>query len=1049
MKKSIIARILSPLALLALAAFVFIQVPSVHAQTITSTPCYQFVTNLTIGSTGADVVALQKLLISKGFSLPSIQAGFAQYGYFGVETQSAVKKYQTSVGIESTGFVGPLTRASLSACSGGQETVVTPLTIEGVTLLTRTDRAGQLSEFRPGNGLNWNFRITINSPTESELDNLFLFGPTGGIWSTAGMYLGSQTWPIVIYRDGVQMNTSYSSDMNIPIRRGVNVFDLFVRSDTETWPIGTAAELAVRLSSGTKSILLPEYGTTTTPTIALKVNDSSGSVTVIPLSNLNFAWTSVNTDRCYNTSQVSGWNSYDSRPINGAVSINAPASAGTFVYSLTCLKANPYPMDNSYATSTVTVNVVATTSTPSITVLSPNGGERIPIVNGNIYVEWKSSNIPSDAFGSIVLYRVNEEQTIGLIDPKINYFNWRMPATTTQGFDYQIGINLYQGNRLIASDRSDDNFSILTSTTTPSITVLSPNGGESYTSVSRIQFSGRLTYIPKRLVAYLYSPERGGVARTSSFTQDTTSTGIYTGIYRGTLMIDHGILDGQYKINLCDELMDSPVLPGKMLCDLSDNYFVVKSALTNLPPVITSVAGKAAGNFEIDAGGSVGIQGTNLAGYKDSTNVYIGGMACTITQLSNTLIYCTAPSNLTVGSTYDLYINTVGSGGDKVTSNIVRVKVLSKLSTNRPPVINGITAPTVLKVNETGTWTIKASDPENSSLSYSIDWGEAVCPTGYVCSASSGASFSQTSSFTHSYATAGTYTVKVTVTDAAGLKAQTSSTVRVDSVNSVINPAVSIVELSAPQSRYNVGEKISLRFRMIKTDGNPAEKSNNFSIDAASYFVSTNEKVTDGSNISTTVDYLGNGYWSISRPVPYTSGNYYLRIIGGCYSEGACEPGYQGWAVTTEVKVPYSVVSSPTIPTATTPTITIVSPRYENLKIGVKHQIKWKDSREKGKGLSPAYVITLSGSNGKQVIADYLATSKWCDDIQCYYDWTPTTASANNQISIYDIANDPSGTLVGRSTIFNIEAGSPVSQKTIKLNASIWEAVKSYFKGTR
>lgn len=100
----------------------------------------------------------------------------------------------------------------------------------------------------------------------------------------------------------------------------------------------------------------------------------------------------------------------------------------------------------------------------------------------------------------------------------------------------------------------------------------------------------------------------------------------------------------------------------------------------NGQPSITSVAGKAAGNGEIDAGGTVGIQGTNLAGYKDSTNVYIGGKVCTITQLGNTLIYCIAPSDLQVGNIYDLYINTVGAGGDKVTSNIVQVKVLSNLS---------------------------------------------------------------------------------------------------------------------------------------------------------------------------------------------------------------------------------------------------------------------------------------------------------------------------------------------------------------------------------
>ena len=108
-------------------------------------------------------------------------------------------------------------------------------------------------------------------------------------------------------------------------------------------------------------------------------------------------------------------------------------------------------------------------------------------------------------------------------------------------------------------------------------------------------------------------------------------------------------------------------------------------------PYITSVAGMAAGNFEIDAGGKVGIQGTNLLGYKDSTNVYIGGQVCTITQLGDALIYCTAPSTLQVGNVYDLYINTVGMGGDKVTSNIVKVKVLSNASQPSVTILSPIT----------------------------------------------------------------------------------------------------------------------------------------------------------------------------------------------------------------------------------------------------------------------------------------------------------------------------------------------------------------------
>jgi len=72
----------------------------------TATPAaYTFTRNLTIGSTGADVTALQTML---GVTPAT--------GYFGAITKAAVMAYQTSKGIApAAGYVGPLTRAALNA----------------------------------------------------------------------------------------------------------------------------------------------------------------------------------------------------------------------------------------------------------------------------------------------------------------------------------------------------------------------------------------------------------------------------------------------------------------------------------------------------------------------------------------------------------------------------------------------------------------------------------------------------------------------------------------------------------------------------------------------------------------------------------------------------------------------------------------------------------------------------------------------------------------------------------------------------------------------
>lgn len=75
-----------------------------------------FTTDLTIGSTGPQVVALQDFLISKGYLV--MPAGVAK-GYFGELTRAAVAKYQVAMSITpAAGYWGPLTRTKANAGGG-------------------------------------------------------------------------------------------------------------------------------------------------------------------------------------------------------------------------------------------------------------------------------------------------------------------------------------------------------------------------------------------------------------------------------------------------------------------------------------------------------------------------------------------------------------------------------------------------------------------------------------------------------------------------------------------------------------------------------------------------------------------------------------------------------------------------------------------------------------------------------------------------------------------------------------------------------------------
>lgn len=118
-----VAKIAALVAGLGLVAMTFVAAsPAKAADTM-------FNTNLTMGSKGADVSALQNWLIGKGFS---IAAGAT--GYFGGQTRSALAAYQKANGITpAVGYFGPKTRASVNA--GGGTTSGGAVSTNGITTI--------------------------------------------------------------------------------------------------------------------------------------------------------------------------------------------------------------------------------------------------------------------------------------------------------------------------------------------------------------------------------------------------------------------------------------------------------------------------------------------------------------------------------------------------------------------------------------------------------------------------------------------------------------------------------------------------------------------------------------------------------------------------------------------------------------------------------------------------------------------------------------------------------------------------------------------------
>lgn len=97
-----------------------------------------------------------------------------------------------------------------------------------------------------------------------------------------------------------------------------------------------------------------------------------------------------------------------------------------------------------------------------------------------------------------------------------------------------------------------------------------------------------------------------------------------------------------------------------------------------------------------------------------------------------------------------------------------------------PISITGIEAPAALAMGTTGTWIVHTSVPSDiGTVHYQVNWGDSVPASGASIMAPQVISIQNNSTFTHSYARAGTYAPLFTVSDDAGHSASVSSTVTV------------------------------------------------------------------------------------------------------------------------------------------------------------------------------------------------------------------------------------------------------------------------------
>lgn len=221
------------------------------AQT-TSTSCFQFTQNMKLGSSGAQVLELQKSLNSMGFTVATTGAGSMgnESTYFGMLTKNAAIKYQTSVNLPAYGNVFAMTRAILNACGTGGTTGGT-----GTGTGTGTVNSGpvsvSLSSMQPSN-------VIVSGSARAKLADL-VFSGNGSVVS------------VKLMRTGVSNNNTLTNVYLYDSSTGMRLTDAASVLTDGTVTFNSASGLFMVGGSKTVSVLADVASSTSGQTVGFSV----------------------------------------------------------------------------------------------------------------------------------------------------------------------------------------------------------------------------------------------------------------------------------------------------------------------------------------------------------------------------------------------------------------------------------------------------------------------------------------------------------------------------------------------------------------------------------------------------------------------------------------------------------------------------------------------------------------------------------------------------------------------------------------------------------
>lgn len=204
---------------------------------------YQFLNNLSMGSSGEDVALLQTKLIELGFKIPAIENGSIPKGYFGGQTLSAVIHYQQSLGLPGTGFVGPLTRGSLNSKKDNSQSFL--VSVDGpsnllvgevgtwkINVKDQTQSTGNLSY-----SVNWSDAIALPANSSNSSSGVVPAVVQTSTFTHSYTYASKYNANFMVFENG-KLKGSVNLSINVT---DPNKVDIKVSSPNggENWPAGS------------------------------------------------------------------------------------------------------------------------------------------------------------------------------------------------------------------------------------------------------------------------------------------------------------------------------------------------------------------------------------------------------------------------------------------------------------------------------------------------------------------------------------------------------------------------------------------------------------------------------------------------------------------------------------------------------------------------------------------------------------------------------------------------------------------------------------------